>query len=97
MNFKAYHAGVSVDYSFTPWQGVTVRPSFSVNYVDASDSKLAVHVNQILLQRFDRYWQQEIGLSAGFAGWQVGGYAAQSRGKQLDKQHQFGLKVGYRW
>lgn len=67
MNFKAYHAGVSVGYSFTPWQCVTVRPSFSVNYVDASDSKLAVHVNQILLtQRFDCYWQQEIGLNADF-------------------------------
>ena len=97
MNFKAYHAGVSVDYSFTPWQGVTVRPSFSVNYVDASDSKLAVHVNQILLQRFDRYWQQEIGLSADFGSWQVSTYASQSRGKQLDKQSQLSFKVGYRW
>ena len=97
-NFNVYQAGVTVDYSFMPWQGVTLRPSLSVNYVDASDSKLAVQVNQIpLMQRFDRYWQQEIGLSAGFGGWQVGGYAAQSRGKQLDKQHQFGLKVGYRW
>ena len=97
-NFNVYQAGVTVDYTFGPWAGVMLRPSVSVNYVDASDSKLAVQVNQIpLMQRFDRYWQQEIGLSAGFAGWQVGGYAAQSRGKQLDKQHQFGLKVGYRW
>ena len=97
-NFNVYQAGVTVDYTFGPWAGVMLRPSVSVNYVDASDSKLAVQVNQIpLMQRFDRYWQQEIGLSAGFGGWQVGGYAAQSRGKQLDKQHQFGLKVGYRW
>ena len=97
-NFNVYQAGVMVDYTFGPWAGVMLRPSVSVNYVDASDSKLAVQVNQIpLMQRFDRYWQQEIGLSAGFGGWQVGGYAAQSRGKQLDKQHQFGLKVGYRW
>ena len=98
VNFNAYHAGVIVDYSFTPWQGVTVRPSFSVNYVDASDSKLAVHVNQIpLTQRFDRYWQQEIGLSADFGSWQVSTYASQSRGKQLDKQRQLSFKVGYRW
>ena len=97
-NFNVYQAGVTVDYTFVPWAGVMLRPSVSVNYVDASDSKLAVQVNQVpLMQRFDRYWQQEIGLSAGFGGWQVGGYAAQSRGKQLDKQHQFGLKVGYRW
>lgn len=81
-----------------PWQGVTLRPSLSVNYVDASDSKLTVQLNQVpLMQRFDRYWQQEIGLSADLGGWQVSTYAAQSRGKQLDKQHQFGLKVGYRW
>ena len=98
VNFNAYHAGVIVDYSFTPWQGVTVRPSFSVNYVDASDSKLAVHLNQIpLTQRFDRYWQQEIGLSADFGSWQVSTYASQSRGKQLDKQRQLSFKVGYRW
>ena len=97
-NFNVYQAGVTVDYTFGPWAGVMLRPSVSVNYVDASNSKLAVQVNQIpLMQRFDRYWQQEIGLSAGFGGWQVGGYAAQSRGKQLDKQHQFGLTVGYRW
>ena len=97
-NFNVYQAGVAVDYTFGPWAGVMLRPSVSVNYVDASDSTLAVQVNQIpLMQRFDRYWQQEIGLSAGFGGWQVGGYAAQSRGKQLDKQHQFGFKVGYRW
>ena len=98
VNFNAYHAGVIVDYSFTPWQGITVRPSFGVNYVDASDSKLAVHVNQIpLTQRFDRYWQQEIGLSADFGSWQVSTYASQSRGKQLDKQSQLSFKVGYRW
>ena len=98
VNFNAYHAGITVDYSFTPWQGVTVRPSFGVNYVDASDSKLAVHVNQIpLTQRFDRYWQQEIGLSADFGSWQVSTYASQSRGKQLDKQRQLSFKVGYRW
>ena len=97
-NFNVYQAGVTVDYSFMPWQGVTLRPSLSINYVDASDSKLTVQLNQVpLMQRFDRYWQQEIGLSADFGGWQVGGYAAQSRGKQLDKQHQFSLKVGYRW
>ena len=97
-NFNVYQAGVTVDYSFMPWQGVTLRPSLIVNYVDASDSKLTVQLNQApLMQRFDRYWQQEIGLSADLGGWQVGGYAAQSRGKQLDKQHQFGLKVGYRW
>ncbi|WP_109077941.1 S6 family peptidase [Aggregatibacter kilianii] len=98
VNFNAYQAGVTVDYAFMPWQGVTIRPLVSVNYVDASDSKLTVQVNQVpLMQRFDRYWQQEIGVNAGFGGWQIGTYASQSRGKQLDKQRQLGLKVGYRW
>ena len=98
VNFNAYHAGITVGYSFTLWQGVTVRPSFGINYIDASASKLAVHVNQIpLTQRFDRYWQQEIGLSADFGSWQVSTYASQSRGKQLDKQRQLSFKVGYRW
>ena len=98
MSFNAYHAGVTVDYAFMPWEGVTIRPALTLNYVDASDSQVAVHVNQSqLTQRFDRYWQQEIGFTTDFANWQIATYAGQSRGKQLDKQHQIGLKVGYRW
>jgi len=98
MSFNAYHAGVTVDYAFMPWAGVTIRPALTLNYVDASDSQVAVHVNQSqLTQRFDRYWQQEIGFTTDFANWQIATYAGQSRGKQLDKQHQIGLKVGYRW
>ena len=98
MSFNAYHAGVTVDYAFMPWAGVTIRPALTLNYVDASDSQVAVHVNQSqLTQRFDRYWQQEIGFTTDFANWHIATYAGQSRGKQLDKQHQIGLKVGYRW
>ena len=98
MSFNAYHAGVTVDYAFMPWEGVTIRPALTLNYVDASDSQVAVQVNQSqLTQRFDRYWQQEIGFTTDFANWQIATYAGQSRGKQLDKQHQIGLKVGYRW
>ena len=98
MSFNAYHAGVTVDYAFMPWAGVTIRPALTLNYVDASDSQVAVQVNQSqLTQRFDRYWQQEIGFTTDFANWQIATYAGQSRGKQLDKQHQIGLKVGYRW
>ena len=98
MSFNAYHAGLTVDYAFMPWEGVTIRPALTLNYVDASDSQVAVQVNQSqLTQRFDRYWQQEIGFTTDFANWQIATYAGQSRGKQLDKQHQIGLKVGYRW
>ena len=98
MSFNAYHAGVTVDYSFTPWEGVTIRPALTLNYVDASDSKIAMQVNQSqLTQRFDRYWQQEIGVTTDFASWQIATYAGKSRGKQLDKQYHIGLKVGYRW
>ena len=98
MSFNAYHAGVTVDYAFMPWEGVTIRPALTLNYVDASDSQVAVQVNQSqLIQHFDRYWQQEIGVTTDFANWQIATYAGQSRGKQLDKQHQIGLKVGYRW
>ena len=98
MSFNAYHAGVTVDYAFMPWAGVTIRPALTLNYVDASDSQVAVQVNQSqLTQRFDRYWQQEIGFTTDFANWQIATYTGQSRGKQLGKQHQIGLKVGYRW
>ena len=98
MSFNAYHAGVTVDYAFMPWAGVTIRPALTLNYVDASDSQVAVQVNQSqLTQRFDRYWQQEIGVTTDFASWQIATYAGKSRGKQLDKQYHIGLKVGYRW
>ena len=98
MSFNAYHAGVTVDYAFMPWEGVTIRPALTLNYVDASDSKIAMQVNQSqLTQRFDRYWQQEIGVTTDFASWQIATYAGKSRGKQLDKQYHIGLKVGYRW
>ena len=98
MSFNAYHAGVTVDYAFMPWEGVTIRPALTLNYVDASDSQVAVQVNQSqLTQRFDRYWQQEIGVTTDFASWQIATYAGKSRGKQLDKQYHIGLKVGYRW
>ena len=98
MSFNAYHAGVTVDYAFMPWEGVTIRPALTLNYVDASDSQVAVQVNQSqLTQRFDRYWQQEIGVTTDFASWQITTYAGKSRGKQLDKQYHIGLKVGYRW
>ena len=97
MSFNAYHAGVTVDYAFMPWEGVTIRPALTLNYVDASDSQVAVQVNQSqLTQRFDRYWQQEIGVTTDFASWQIATYAGKSRGKQLDKQYHIGLKVGYR-
>ena len=97
MSFNAYHAGVTVDYAFMPWEGVTIRPALTLNYVDASDSQVAVQVNQSqLTQRFDRYWQQEIGVTTDFASWQITTYAGKSRGKQLDKQYHIGLKVGYR-
>ena len=98
MSFNAYHAGVTVDYAFMPREGVTIRPALTLNYVDASDSQVAVQVNQSqLTQRFDRYWQQEIGVTTDFASWQIATYAGKSRGKQLDKQYHIGLKVGYRW
>jgi len=98
MSFNAYHAGVTVDYAFMPWEGITIRPALTLNYVDASDSKIAMQVNQSqLTQRFDRYWQQEIGVTTDFASWQIATYAGKSRGKQLDKQYHIGLKVGYRW
>jgi len=98
MSFNAYHAGVTVDYAFMPWEGVTIRPALTLSYVDASDSKIAMQVNQSqLTQHFDRYWQQEIGVTTDFASWQIATYAGKSRGKQLDKQYHIGLKVGYRW
>ena len=75
MSFNAYHAGVTVDYLYAVGR-VTIRPALTLNYVDASDSKIAMQVNQSqLTQRFDRYWQQEIGVTTDFASWQIATYA----------------------
>lgn len=96
--FNSYSTGVKVDYTFTPAQGVAIKPYFSVNYVDASNARVQTQVNQATLQqRFGRYWQKELGVSSEISHFHTSVYAAQSQGSQLSKQRTIGVKLGYRW
>ena len=96
--FNSYTTGVKVDYTFTPAQDVTIKPYFSVNYVDASNARVQTKVNQATLQQhFGRYWQKELGVSGEISHFHMSVYAAQSQGSQLSKQRTLGVKLGYRW
>ena len=77
---------------------MTIKPYFSVNYVDASNAHVQTQVNQATLQQqFGRYWQKELGVSGEIAHFHTSVYAAQSQGTQLSKQRTIGVKLGYRW
>jgi len=69
-----------------------------VNYVDASNANMQIKVNSATLQQpFGRYWQKEVGLSTEILHFQFSAAISQSKGSQLDKQQNIGLKLGYRW
>ena len=96
--FNSYTTGVKVDYTFTPAQDVTIKPYFSVNYVDTSNARVQTKVNQATLQQqFGRYWQKELGVSGEISHFHMSVYATQSQGSQLSKQRTIGVKLGYRW
>ena len=96
--FNSYTTGAKVDYTFTPAQDVTIKPYFSINYVDASNARVQTKVNQATLQQqFGRYWQKELGVSGEISHFHMSVYAAQSQGSQLSKQRIIGVKLGYRW
>ena len=96
--FNSYTTGAKVDYTFTPAQDVTIKPYFSVNYVDTSNARVQTKVNQATLQQqFGRYWQKELGVSGEISHFHMSVYATQSQGSQLSKQRTIGVKLGYRW
>ena len=96
--FNVYQAGATLKYTFTPRDNLTITPQVSIHYLDVSNAKFTTQVNQAMLnQSLDSRWQKEIGLQASFGGWSFSAYAAQTQGKQQEKQHQAGLKVGVYW
>ena len=96
--FNSYTTGAKVDYTFTLAQDVTIKPYFSINYVDASNARVQTKINQATLQQqFGRYWQKELGVSGEISHFHMSVYAAQSQGSQLSKQRIIGVKLGYRW
>ena len=96
--FNSYTTGAKVDYTFTPAQDITIKPYFSINYVDASNVRVQTKVNQATLQQqFGRYWQKELGVSGEISHFHMSVYATQSQGSQLSKQRTIGVKLGYRW
>ena len=96
--FNVYQAGATLKYTFTPRDNLTITPQVSIHYLDVSNAKFTTQVNQAMLnQSLDSRWQKEIGLQASFGDWSFSAYAAQTQGKQQEKQHQAGLKVGVYW
>ena len=98
ISFNSYTTGAKVDYTFTPAQDVTIKPYFSINYVDASNARVQTKINQATLQQqFGRYWQKELGVSGEISHFHMSVYATQAQGSQLSKQRTIGVKLGYRW
>ena len=96
--FNRYNAGVRVDYTFAPTDNISIRPYFSVNYVDVSNANTQTIVNSTTLQQpFGRYWQKEVGFNTEILHFQLSAFISQSQGSQLGKQRNMGVKLGYRW
>lgn len=96
--FNRYNAGVRVDYTFAPTDNISIKPYFSVNYVDVSNANTQTIVNSTTLQQpFGRYWQKDVGLNTDILHFQLSAFISQSQGSQLGKQRNVGVKLGYRW
>ena len=96
--FNRYNAGVRVDYTFAPTDNISIKPYFSVNYMDVSNANTQTIVNSTTLQQpFGRYWQKEVGLNTEILHFQLSAFISQSQGSQLGKQRNMGVKLGYRW
>lgn len=96
--FNRYNAGVRVDYTFAPTDNISIKPYFSVNYVDVSNANTQTIVNSTTLQQpFGRYWQKEVGFNTEILHFQLSAFISQSQGSQLGKQRNMGVKLGYRW
>nr|WP_118815821.1 S6 family peptidase [Haemophilus haemolyticus] len=98
LTFNRYNAGVRVDYTFAPTNNISIKPYFSVNYVDVSNANTQTIVNSTTLQQpFGRYWQKEVGLNTEILHFQLSTFISQSQGSQLGKQRNMGVKLGYHW
>ena len=101
LHLTTYRAGVMLDKTFDI-NGVKFSPSFSSNYYDATQRKLAIEgvlsVNDVALkQQFGRYFTHELGFSAQMKQWNISTNIGMLKGSDVALQKFASLKVGFTW
>ena len=101
LHLTTYRAGVMLDKTFDI-NGVKFTPSFSSNYYDATQRKLAIDgvlsVNDVTLkQQFGRYFTHELGFSAHMKQWNISTNIGMLKGSDVAPQKFASLKVGFTW
>ena len=101
LHLTTYRAGVMLDKTFDI-NGVKFTPSFSSNYHDATQRKLAIDgvlsVNDVTLkQQFGRYFTHELGFSAHMKQWNISTNIGMLKGSDVAPQKFASLKVGFTW
>ena len=101
LHLTTYRAGVMLDKTFDI-NGVKFTPSFSSNYYDATQRKLAIDgvlsVNDVALkQQFGRYFSHELGFSAQMKQWNISTNIGMLKGPDVAPQKFASLKVGFTW
>ena len=101
LHLTTYRAGVMLDKTFDI-NGVKFTPSFSSNYYDATQRKLAIDgvlsVNDVALkQQFGRYFTHELGFSAQMKQWNISTNIGMLKGSDVAPQKFVSLKVGFTW
>lgn len=96
-NFISYRAGLQVAKALN-WNDWTFMPMLAAYYVDASQKKVAVMVdNTAFNQQFGRYFTQELGLAAQLKQWQLKTNLSKSYGSESSKQRAVNVTLSYSW
>ena len=101
LHLTTYRAGVMLDKTFDI-NGVKFTPSFSSNYYDATQQKLALDgilsVNDVALkQQFGSYFTHELGFNAQMKQWNISTNVGILKGSDMAPQKFASLKVGFTW
>ena len=97
IKLPTYHTGVKVGYHFNV-NGWEITPEISSYYVSTGNKSYSQRINgQEFEQTFGHYTYHEANLSFGYKPWNISIYAGNSRGKNKEKQNQFGVKLSYSW
>ncbi|QIW15252.1 hypothetical protein A4G20_02295 [Pasteurellaceae bacterium RH1A] len=98
LDLVSYQAGVKAAYRFD-LDGITLRPSVSAHYVDASHKQQGITLNQVahLSQKFGRYGHYEAGITTQLGNWQASLGLGYLEGNEIGNQKLASVKVGYRW
>ena len=97
IKLPTYHTGVKVGYHFNV-NGWEITPEISTYYVSTGNKSYSQRINeQEFEQTFGHYTYHEANLSFGYKPWKISIYAGNSRGKNKEKQNQFGVKLNYSW